>query len=159
MFITPTASFTRPSDTTAYTATDLVANSTTAGSVTPMQWSLQRLPTGGGNVIAARIAKSATSATAATFNVHLFSAAPVVTNGDNGTFAISTAQSYLGKIAVDMSTGGQAGTAYLAKSSAAVAIGLDTTQLSGSIYGLLEAAGTYTPASGEVFNVTLTIEG
>lgn len=158
MIITPTATFTRPSDTTQYASTDVVANSTTAGSVTPMSWSLNRL-NGGGNIIAARITKSATSATLATFNVHLFSVAPTLTAGDNGTLAISTAEYYLGKIAVDMATGGQAGTAYLSKNSAAVAIGFDAASQYGAIYGILEAGAAYTPASAEVFNVQLVIEG
>ena len=157
MIINTTQSFTRPADTTAYTSADLVANSTTAGSVIPLQWNLDRLG-GAGTVIAARISKSATSATAATFNVHLFSASPVVTNGDNGAFAISTARNYIGKIAVDMSSGGQAGTAYLTKTSSAVSLGVGQASLPSVIYGLLEAGAGYTPASGEIFDVTLIIQ-
>lgn len=153
MMITPTANFTRPSDTTAYTAADLVANSTTAGSVTPMKFSLQRLGNSG-KIISARLAKSTTTATLATFNIHLFTVSPVVTNGDNGAFAISTSRYYLGKIAVDLASGAQAGTAYLSKQSAAVAIGVDVE----TIYGLIEAGAGYTPASGEVFEVMLAIE-
>lgn len=153
MMITPTANFTRPANTTAYTAADLVADSTTAGSVTPMKFSLQRLGNTG-KIISARLAKSTTTATLATFNIHLFTQSPVVTNGDNGAFAISTSRYYLGKIAVDMATGAQAGTAYLAETSAAVAIGVDAE----TIYGLIEAGAGYTPASAEVFEVMLAIE-
>jgi hypothetical protein len=153
MMITPTANFTRPANTTAYTAADLVADNTTAGSVTPMKFSLQRLGNTG-KIISARLAKSNTTATLATFNIHLFTESPVVTNGDNGAFAISTSRYYLGKIAVDLSSGAQAGTAYLAKQSSAVAIGVDAA----TIYGLIEAGAGYTPASGEVFEVMLAIE-
>ena len=153
MVINPVATFTRPANTTQYANTDLVANSATAGSVTPMKFSLQRLG-GTGLIIGARLAKSATSATLATFNLHLFTQSPVVTNGDNGTFAISTSRYYLGKIALDLATGAQAGTAYLAETVTA-AIGVDSE----TIYGLLEAGAAYTPASEEVFDVTLAIQG
>ena len=37
----PSASFTRPADTTQYAVGDLVANNTTPGSVTPLSWTLQ----------------------------------------------------------------------------------------------------------------------
>ena len=56
-----TASFTRPADTTAYASGDLVANSTTAGSVIPMTFVIR--PENRGSMIRrARIKKSGTSA-------------------------------------------------------------------------------------------------
>jgi hypothetical protein len=155
---TPTYSFTRPSDTSAYQAADLVANSTTAASVVPMQWGTG--PLGGMGIIrAAKIAKSTVTATAATFIVHVFLADPgTPTNGDNGALAVASAVNYLGEIAVDMSTGGSPGTAYLFKSSAAVAIHFNTYNAGGQLYGLLEVTGAYAPGSAEVFRVTLDIE-
>lgn len=159
MLITPSYSFTRPADTTQYGAGDLVANSTTAASVVPMSFSLKRL--GGTGVIRGiRLYKSAASATAAIFNVHLFSADPgVPTNGDNGAFAIASAVNYLAEVAIDM-TAGSPGTAYLFKRSSDLNIGVDFADIGGVIYGLLEAgtSGTYTPASAEVFKVALEIE-
>lgn len=157
MVITPTSSFTRPADTTQYASGDLVADSATAGSVTPLTFGLQGVK-GNGTIRRARLYKSATSATAATFNLHLFTAAPVVTNGDNGAFAVDTAANYIGKIAIDMSSGGLAGTAYLFQASAAIAMGVQISDVGDFIYGLLEAGGTYTPGSGEAFKVTLEIE-
>jgi hypothetical protein len=44
----PSASFTRPNNTTAYASGQLVANSTTAGSVAPMAFVLG-IPTGSAN--------------------------------------------------------------------------------------------------------------
>lgn len=160
MIITPSYSFTRPADTTQYAAGDLVANSTTAASVVPMSWSLQRL-SGTGLIKGIRLYKSAASATAAIFNVHLFTADPgTPTNGDNGAFAVASAANYLGEVAIDMSTTGSPGTAYLFKRSADLNIGVDMANPTGVLYGLLEAgtAGTYTPASEEIFKIVLEIE-
>lgn len=136
---------TRPADTTAYAANDLVANSTTAGSVVPLVFNSV---TGFGAMVRARIEKSDKSTTNAAFDLYLFGASPVVTNGDNGAFAIANLADYLGKVSV---TVGQAGSTSGASGNAdasAIAAG-------GTIYGLLVATAAYTPASAETFLVTL----
>jgi acetyl-CoA acetyltransferase len=70
------STITRPADTTAYAAGDLVANSTTAGSVTPFIFDLSL---GRGLAISSiqrvRLFKSAASATLAQFILHLFAGA------------------------------------------------------------------------------------
>lgn len=158
--IAPTDSFTRPANTTQYADGDLVANSATAGSVTPLKFSMNGLGRSG-MIRRARIYKSATTATAATFSLHLFDSEPTVANGDNGAFSVATnISSWLGKIALDMSSGSEAGaSAGLSQVSAAVAIGISKPTAGGVIYGLIEAGGTYTPASAETFTVRLEIEG
>lgn len=157
MIAAPSVSFTRPADTTAYASGDLVANSTTAGSVVPLKFSCAPLGSGRGRVRRARIHKSATSATNANFNLHLFSAAPTVTNGDNGALAVAVGTTYLGKIALDMTTTGFSATDGLFQSAApgaAIHFDLGTER---ALYGLLEAAAGYTPANGEVITVTLEL--
>lgn len=158
--IAPNDSFTRPANTTQYADGDLVANNATAGSVTPLKFSMHGLGRAG-MIRRARIYKSATSATAATFSIHLFDSAPTVANGDNGAFSVSAnIDSWLGKIAVDMSSGSEAGaSAGLTQVSAAVAIPISKPIAGGVIYGLIEVNGTYTPASAETFTVRLEIEG
>jgi len=94
-----TATFTRPADTTAYASADLVANSTTAGSVTPMSFAVGR-PNAGGQIRRVRIVKSGTSAANATFRLHLYSASPTVANGDNGAFSTDKAANYNGFVDV-----------------------------------------------------------
>lgn len=156
---TPAATFTRPANTTAYTAGDLVANDTTAASVAPLEWGVSNVR-GRGVIRGAKIHKSTVTATAASFIVHIFSASPgTPTNGDNGALAVASAANYLGEIAVDMSSGGSPGTAYLFKASAAQAIHFALYQTGANLYGLLEAAGAYAPGSSEVFKVTLDIQG
>jgi hypothetical protein len=154
---TPNAVLTKVSGTTAYGAGDLIANSGTAGSVVPLQWDLG--PVGASGIISrVRVAKSSTTATAASFRLHLFSVAPVPANGDNGAFGVSTAANYIGVVDLDMSSESFAGTAGLFKSFTITnGIGFKFPSLSSTIYGLLQAIGTYTPTSAETFDITLEI--
>lgn len=150
-----TASFTRPADTTQYAVGDLVANSTTAGSVAAMQFA------GGPTVIRrARLTKSDDDVTAATFRVHLFSSDPTATapaNGDNGAISLNTAiADYLGSFSFDMTASPDI---YNTAGNVAVGVPVIGNEVmvpwTGSVYGLLEVRGTYTPASAEVFTVDL----
>lgn len=175
MFICAQASFTRPSDTTQYAQNDLVANSTTAGSVTPLKFNVDRV-NGRGQIRRVVIAKSNASATAANFNLHLYSRAPTPTNGDNGAFAVDTSMYWIGTVACDLSSAGEAVTSVSLAKGFTITGGLqfdaevmgapsgtapNTMRPDNVIYGLIETAtsATYTPTSGETFKVTLEIEG
>jgi len=109
----PTATFTRPADTTAYASGDLVANSTTAGSVVAMTLTVGRVAGGSCMLRRCKLATSSTSTTSASFRLHLFRTAPAtVTNGDNGAFSVSGVADYIGAfdITVDRAfTDGAAG--------------------------------------------------
>jgi hypothetical protein len=146
------ASFTRPADTTAYGSGDLVANSTTAGSVTPMSIALPGRTNA--TVKRVRLVKSGTSATNAAFRVHFYGASPTVANGDNGAWSSSQAATYFGSIDVTVlafSDGCAAAGAATAGAEVQIVLTSGST-----VYCLLEARGAYTPASAEVF--TLTVE-
>lgn len=144
--------FTRPADTTQYTDGDLVANSTTAGSVVPLKFAI---PNRRSCVVrGATVQKSdGTDVTGADFVVHLFRSSPTVANGDNGALSTDVANK-IGTIDV--------GTMVSYTDDAySVAYGGNFYVDSGSsqfIYGLLEADGSYTPASEETFTVGLVIE-
>src|ERR1051326_6997470 len=97
------ASFARPNDTTAYAAGDLVANSTTAGAVVPLRVDLGNLAAAGHAITGiprARLTKSGTSPANANFRIHLYEAAPLPQNGDNGAWSTDHAASWLGSIDV-----------------------------------------------------------
>lgn len=146
IYSTVTASITRPSDTTAYASGDLIANSTTAGSVTALQFGTPAFS----QIVRATLTKTNTTNTNATFLLHLFSAAPTVTNGDNGAIAIATNNgTYLGSVAIDSSVGTGLG------GSVAFTQGIPVF---GNTFGLLSATAAYTPASAEVLTVRLFIE-
>lgn len=149
------ANFTRPSDTTAYASGDLVANNTTAGSVTMMTFTfsssskpiwLRRV----------KITKSDPDIVSASFRLWLHSDSAVTfSNGDNGVLSIASSTLAVGSIflpldiSFDYSLTG-AGDVALATFDRGLHL-LDATT-----YGFLEARAAYTPASAEVFTVELT---
>ncbi len=151
----PSASFTRPANTTAYASGNLVSNSTTAASVVPLTFVLgNSFGPGSFRMTRARISKTGTSATNANFRLHLYQSAPVPANGDGGAWSTSKAADWLGNIDVTgmlAFTDGCCGTG-----SAAAGSEMFLKLASGAtVYGLLEAKAAYTPVSGEVFTVTL----
>lgn len=154
----PSASFTRPADTTAYASGDLVANSTTAGSVVPMTLTISPF-NGGFRVRRFKLHKSGTSTTNAQFRVHLFVSSTItVTNGDNAAFSVSSVDNYIGSADVTIGqafTDGSAGFALPATGTDMAAIPTGAA----AVYALLEARAAYTPASGEVFTLSLDCEG
>lgn len=151
---TLSANFTRPNDTTAYASGDLVANSTTAGSVTPLSLALPSTAKNQAVVKRVRLMKSGTTATNGQFRVHFYGASPTVANGDNGAWSSNKAADYFGSIdaTVVAFTDGCMGVA-----AATAGAELNIRLASGStIYCLLEARAAYTPAAQEVF--TLYVE-
>lgn len=154
-------SFSRPANTTAYASADLVANSTTAGSVAAVQVTAARVNAGTGRITRAKLKKSGTTTTNASFRVHLYrddpAAASGITNGDNGAFLTKEAN-YLGAFDITVDR---------AFSDAAIGVGapvlgpfISFAAAAGSqiLYALIEARAAYTPASGETFTLALDID-
>jgi hypothetical protein len=154
IIVNTSANFTRPEDTTQYTSGDLVANSTTAGSVVPMTFVV---PNRGIKLWRVSLLRSATTVTDAQFRLHLYNNSPTCANGDNGAWS-TTASGYQGYVDIDgqnqaFSDDGLAFGVYVNNSVfAPMYIYADSDRL---IYGLIEARDTYTPASAEVFTATL----
>lgn len=149
------ATFTRPADTTAYTSGDLVANSVTAGSVVPMTFIV---PAGrNAKIYRAGIKFNSATNTNGKFKLHLYTASPTCTNGDNGAW-LTTESGYMDNIAVDctgnaFSDNSKGMSIYI--SSAVWAPMHIQGDVNGKIYGLLMATAAYTPTSGEIFTVNL----
>jgi hypothetical protein len=147
-------SFTRPSNTTAYAAGQLVANSVTAGAVAPMVFTV------GGNSMPGqfrlsriRLFKSGPSSTNAQFRLHLYGAAPSVANGDGGAWSTSGAAFYLGSIDVASMKAFTDGCADVGDDAAGSEHWI---RLAGgaTYYGLIEARAAYVPIANEQFTVT-----
>lgn len=149
------ATLTRPADTNAYASADLLANSTTAGSVTPLQFHISQDWGGGMTITKARLRKSGTGTTNASFRLHLFSASPTVTNGDNGVFLPNQAATWLGSL--DVSASDMRAFSDGAAGNGVPTVGNTISLQAGArtIYGLTEVRGAYTPASAETFDWTL----
>lgn len=149
-------SFTRPSDTTAYTSGDLVANSTTAASVVPMSWNIGG---SGGRLVACAFSNNRTTITNGTFSIHFYGSSPVATapsNGDNG--AIATVQaSGLGILPLTiLVTSNDVGRTIIHAGETNFVYPWYFPYA--IVYGLVEAKAAYTPASGEVFTCELFVE-
>lgn len=143
---------TRPADTTAYSTGDLIANSTTAGSVTPFSFTnAVRVAGNTSRIDRIRIKKSGTSITSATFRVHFYAATPAVTNGDNGTW-LTTVTDYIGAfdVVVDraFSNGAEGAGLPIVGGGIQFILNAGTT-----LYGLIEARAGYVPVSGETFTL------
>jgi hypothetical protein len=155
--IPATGSFSRPADTTTYAFGDIVANSTTAGSVTPITISAARITDQNGQIIGGTLRKSGTSPTLAIFRVHLFNANPTIASGDNAAFS-TTIANWLGAMDVTCSqvgTDGCIGTITPVLSSTVPFKPATGTQ---NIFALIEARGAYVPVSGETFTLELDVD-
>lgn len=147
--------FNRPADTTAYAFGDLVANSTTAGSVTPMQVTVLRTAAGAAKLLRCRLQKSGTTATNAQFRVHFWGAAVTAGAGDNSAMTTTGAANYLGAmdvLSMQAFSDGCSGAGLPSEGG-----DMNIKLASGSVvYCLVQALAAYTPASAEQF--TLTVE-
>lgn len=151
----PTASFARPANATPYASGQLVANSTTAGSVAVQALTVARNPAGSFTLSRLKLRKSGASLTNAVFRVKLYRAAPTMANGDGGVYSSSGAADYLGAFDATMDqafTDGAAGFGVPTDGSSFSAIKLAAGT---DIHWRVEARLAYTPASGEVFTVEL----
>lgn len=159
--IDASSTITRPGDTTAYASGDLVANSTTAGSVNALTFNLAgRLSGKTGGVVGARIQKSTTGVSGAAFRLHLFSVVPTFTSaGDNSAISsvvVASAKGYLGYIDITAMTGFSDvawGTGAPDNSRGFVLF----KPVAQAIYGIIEARGAYTPGNAEVFTVSIFV--
>lgn len=151
----PTATFTRPSDTTQYASGDLVANSTTAGSVVAMTFTVGRVAGGSCMLRRCKLHTSSTSTTSASFRLHLFRTAPAtITNGDNGAFSVSGVANYIGAFDVTVDRAFTDGAAGMGVPVVGTEMSIDLASGT-SIFGLLEARAAYTPTSAGTFTITL----
>ena len=146
--LTPSSVLTRPADANAYVQNDLIASSTTAGSIVVPSFTF------GGALMPAilrnfRLLTSKTSGMSAFQGlVEFWSTAPTFTNGDNGAYAVATgAARWLGSCTTTIMTQVADG----AYCSGEVTIGIESNV---TYWTLKEADATgFTPASGQTFTL------
>lgn len=153
---TLTDSFARPANTTAYAAGDGVTDSTSAP--TPLSYSgatsAFRPAT---KLISARLVKSGTSTTSATFRLWLYKGAVSNVPNDNAAFAPAEADQgdLIGSIAFGTAVAGSDCVTYIGTLSGDLRFNATSDNV---IYGILEATGAYTPESAETFYTELVVE-
>lgn len=152
----PSASFTRPADTTAYTIGDLVANSTTAGSVAPLSLTVTQVNGGTAMLRRCTLRKSGTGITGASFRVHVYNkvSAIVCANGDNGAWSTDSVASYLGSFDVTMDKAFTDGASGQGVPTSGIEMSVKIPAGATTLQCLLEARSAYTPASGEIFTLS-----
>lgn len=157
--VTLSTSYTRPADTTAYTANDALADSTSApayltfgsnslGSAGPKQ----------GWLVGARCVDGCNATTLPQLRLFLFSSAPTAVN-DNAAFTLTDANlnacvavlTFNSFIAGDDTSGAGGNAIALATVSEQVSV-------SGPLFGLVKVLNAYTPVSGEIFTFYLDID-
>ncbi|MBI1324386.1 hypothetical protein GC170_14540 [bacterium] len=141
---------------TPYSLGDIIANSATAGSVTPFSWDVGR-SSGFIRRIMLTCSRTSLPATLPTFRIHLWTAQPTFASGDNAAFSASGVSSYLGAWDVTLNrafTDGCVGIGGYPNdgSEQNFVIPSGTT-----IYGALtlspSAAGTYTPNHASIAEI------
>lgn len=155
--------FTRPSDTTAYAANDLVGISTSvvAGN-SPEILDVVANPLEAIRFDVVRLRKSNKSTTNASFRVHFFRAQPTWDVGDNGAggaitaLAVTSMADHIGYVDITMDRASATAGAYGKANPSVGAMTIQPTSGT-SIYCAVQATAAYTPVSGETF--TVEIEG
>ena len=145
----------RPADVIQYSTGDLVANSTTAGSVVPLEFDV-----GGGSGIVRKIRirtnRTSGGTTSAVFRVYLFRTAPTVAGGDNAAFNPANAANFIDAMDVVLNEQFSDGAAN-SSNGAAGEINYSLPSGSTKLFGLIRAGAGYTPASAEQISVAIEV--
>lgn len=135
-------SFTRPNDTTAYAAGDLIANDTTAGSVLGLAITGATLSGSGGSGTITSVTIGKTGTAVAQIRAHFLKTQHAVTNGDNGAlvFTAMDLDNYIGFADVNLADLAFPGVFGMADCAIDYELATGDT-----IYVFLEALAAYTP--------------
>jgi hypothetical protein len=151
----PSSTLTRPANTTAYAQNELIASSTTAGSVVVPSFAIANA--GGAAAIPEIILTTnvTTGWGAVVAAVRFWSAAPTYTNGDGGAYGVATgAAGYLGSMSVTLSQFGD-GAAGVGTPAAGSALWIKLASGSAVYWDLqYTSSGSLTPISGQTFTLT-----
>lgn len=155
----PSSSFAVPNSAATYAIGDLIANSATAGSVTPMQKTIVRTAAGAAVIVKGRFYKTGTGIVGASFREHYFTSSPTVTNGDDGVFLPNQCLTRIGSIDYNLAD-------MVVHSDGVSCMGIPTTGYpitvdlpSGSVvYSLIEARGAYVRTAAETITTVAETE-
>jgi hypothetical protein len=155
----PTSVLTRPANTTAYTANQLIASSVTAGSVVVPSFNVSgcQLSACAQSSLLRRI-KLLTNATtgmgSATFTIEFWSAAPTFTNGDGGAYAVATgAAKWLGSMTITTFTQVGDGAYGIGTPPVGSEISMNLGPGNSQVFWTLDATVGFTPISGQTFTL------
>lgn len=149
------AEFTRPSDTTAYAAGDVICNSTSAPTI--LEFSVGQRNGATGVILRGTLIDSASEATALSAELWLFDTTITMDN-DNAAFTPTDAEmkTLVGVLSFTSRKVGTASDNCEFRSDESN-IPFACTSGTRKLYGVLVARNAYTPVSGEVFTVRLKV--
>ena len=152
-----TASFTRPADTTAYAAQDVVSNSTSAPTLLTFSGAA-RANGGSGLILSARHMKNSTTTAGATYRLHLYKVSTITPINDNAQFTLLYANraSRIGFIDFSHAAGGTGSDSTNALSTF-VNLPFVCNAATSALFGILTVLGAYTPTSEEQHFIELSI--
>lgn len=157
---TLTATFTRPANTTQYTAKDAVGTATT----NVLTFSGASAGAGrGGRITKVTIVTDNITVTTKSFRLHFYTVAPTaIADNAVNTVLAANAANYVGYVDLPTPNSGTLEASGTGGGSYAVTkvdppLSYVTTTTS-KLFGALEAIGAYTPASGEAFTIKVTVE-
>lgn len=146
---------TRPADTTQYASGDLIADTTTAASVTPFSFAgAVKTPGRSIRIERIKVRTSNTSLTNASFRIWLFYTSPTVTNGDNGALTGNLTSAVIGSLDVTLNRAWADGASGTATPTFGNAM-LVELNAGSTMYALMEAQAAYTPTSAQTFSLEL----
>lgn len=161
------ADFTRPADTTAYAAGDVIADSTSAATTITFPGCAGNADETG-RIVSALLMDGANQATKLNADLFLFHTAPASYGNDNGAFTPTDAEmnNLVGAISLDGTTAanlkegdatsGAGGNVLIQQTG--LSIPFRCVAGSTKLYGVLVARNVYTPVSGETFRIKLGVE-
>ncbi len=157
---TPSGSFQRPANATAYASGQLIANSITVALCVPVTLSgAARLSGGSGMVRRVWFMSSNGLAwVTSAVRVHLFTSAPVYTNGDggnvNGGLTETNAPSYLGWCDIaNLTPRFSGGVKCMGSPAQGTEMNFQCADGSTSLYAVCEARGAINPAASDIITV------
>ena len=152
----PTSVLTRPANTTAYASGQLIASSTTAGSIVVRSFAIA---TSAGGAIIPRLRLTTNAPTgwgAVNLSINLWSTAPTYTNGDGGAYAPATGYAiWLANILMALT---QFGDGAVGSGSITSANQMSLKLSSGtSVFWDLKILSAATPITGQTFTLTAEV--
>jgi len=159
MVANPQATFSRPADIIAYSANDMIANSTSGASVAYGTLVAARTAAGSFQIDRLRLGTNHTTGMAGVnLRVRLWGAQPVYSNGDNSAYAVSSGPSYAPYYGSFTGTCEQfvdVAVAMLTPDNGSPCIKLGAGQ---AIYWDLQTLDGFTPQSGKQFSVSAEVK-
>jgi hypothetical protein len=152
---------TRPADTTQYGDGDAISQyaASSDGTISAIEFKSLGSPLYGGALCHTfKLTSNDTDVVSASFRLWLYDSTPTTLSYDNAAMTNNVYEERANCIGyVDFSTmvAGSDGKIGFGTPIFTNLLGLPGVASTGSIYGLLQAKGTYTPASGEIFHILI----